>query len=121
MGVLPDIVIDVPPKEAQVDERADNQDQKPKAANDEDGKKTDKTDKQAQHIMREADLPGAINAEGDYSKKSVAHLDIGSCPGAGIDEKDRELGCAIAYINSSSPDAFLAKMGGSLKSEAPAM
>ncbi|MDH5188531.1 MAG: S41 family peptidase [Rhodospirillaceae bacterium] len=114
LGVLPDIVIDLPPNKDQ-DINQKSQTTKKEGAN------GDKAKTQTQHILREADLPGSINAQGKDAKKSVAHLDISSCPGGGIDEKDKELGCAIAYINSSSADAFLVKMGGSVKSEAPAM
>ena len=120
LGVLPDIVIDIPSD--------DNSGKKQKTKTSDSKNKDDNTanntkegDGQEKHILREADLPGSIHAQSNDANKSAAHLDIGSCPGAGIDKKDKELGCAIAYINSSSTDAFLANMGGSVKSESPAM
>lgn len=97
LGVEPDIIIDLPPaseeeKAAEVEKNQDDDDEKLR-------------------ILREADLPGSINPQSKNSKLNSAHLDFNSCPKAGTEGKDRELGCAIAYINSSSAAAFLEKIG----------
>ena len=104
LGVQPDIVIDLPPAEQSVEA------QKAKDGNKEAENKTEGG------IIREADLPGSINAQSQNTKTQntktmAAHLPIKSCPAAGVEGKDHELGCAIAYINSSSAAAFLAKIG----------
>ena len=104
LGVQPDIVIDIPPAEQSAPAQKAKDDNK-EGENETEG-----------HIIREADLPGSINAQNQNtktqsSKMGVAHLPINSCPAAGTEGKDKELGCAIAYINSSSAAAFLAKIG----------
>ena len=105
LGVEPDIIIDLPPVEKSTEAKEAETDKAEK----------DSKEKSAARILREADLPGSINAQRQStkvqnSKTKAAHLSINSCPEAGAEGKDRELGCAIAYINSSSAAAFLAKM-----------
>lgn len=59
-------------------------------------------------LQREADLPHAFDAESAEEKPPVATLDREKCPKAGPEDKDMELGCALAYLHAGSTPAFLA-------------
>lgn len=59
----------------------------------------------------EVDLPGALPAQGMVSHvEADASVDVRNCPAIG-DEKDREIGCAIAYLEAGSPERFVAVIG----------
>jgi carboxyl-terminal processing protease len=58
----------------------------------------------------EADLPGALPAQAADQRAAQATLDVANCPAIG-EEKDRELGCAIAFLRAGSTDRFLASLG----------
>ena len=51
---------------------------------------------EAPHIARESDLPGALNTDSHEERPPEASLDRESCPEAGKEGKDLELGCALA-------------------------
>ncbi|MBT7942968.1 MAG: S41 family peptidase, partial [Alphaproteobacteria bacterium] len=59
----------------------------------------------------EADLPGAIAAVGQEAAqtKSRPQVPEGACPEVG-EQKDRGLGCAMAYLHAGSAKKFLAQM-----------
>jgi hypothetical protein len=60
---------------------------------------------------READLPHAIAAnEITDDPRPRATLDESQCPVAGAKKDDRLLGCAFMYLQSGSPEKFLASM-----------
>ncbi|HEY9079782.1 MAG TPA: S41 family peptidase [Magnetovibrio sp.] len=63
---------------------------------------------EAQTYKREADLPGALNGDSLAEKPARATLDRETCPTAGPDGEDRELGCALAYLHAGTTEAFLA-------------
>jgi carboxyl-terminal processing protease len=60
---------------------------------------------------READLPHAL-AAGEVAEdgRPRATLDESQCPVAGTKKDDRLLGCALMYLQSGSPEKFLASM-----------
>jgi len=65
----------------------------------------------------EADLPGALPAQGQARHESEAAVDVNACPAAG-DSGDRELGCALALLRAGSPENFLASLGVKARLEA---
>jgi carboxyl-terminal processing protease len=63
-------------------------------------------------LLREADLPGALPERGEEHHASRAELDATACPAVGEKGKeDRELGCAIAFLEAGSTARFLASLG----------
>ncbi len=58
---------------------------------------------------READLPNALKTAGQTGE-IIAHrqLQVESCPAAGLEKKDKLLGCAVMFLKSGSQDNFLA-------------
>lgn len=58
----------------------------------------------------EADLPGALPAQGEPRHAAQASIDVKNCPAVG-DNGDRELGCAISLLQAGSTDRFLATLG----------
>ena len=66
---------------------------------------------------READLPHALTAaEVSDDSRPRASLDETMCPQAGPKKDDRLLGCAIMYLQSGSPEKFLASIAARPKS-----
>lgn len=64
----------------------------------------------ASEEAHEADLPGALPAQGLVSQASAqANVDAKACPEVGK-MKDRELGCAVAYLKAGSADQFVASI-----------
>jgi carboxyl-terminal processing protease len=60
---------------------------------------------------READLPHAITAaEVSDDNRPRASLDESQCPAAGPKKDDRLLGCAIMFLDSGSPEKFMASI-----------
>jgi carboxyl-terminal processing protease len=55
----------------------------------------------------EADLPGAFPARDDTAVGTAATVDTEACAPVGA-AKDREIGCAVAYLSAGSTDRFLA-------------
>jgi len=62
----------------------------------------------APDFQREADLPGAFNGDSLEERPASATLERETCPKAGPKEDDRELGCALTYLQAGSTEAFLA-------------
>jgi len=102
VGVAPDIRLDLP--------------EKPKM---EEAKAKEGTDgaKEEFHAKREADLPNVLNAQ-TYFKDEVHNQDgvlgntsVDSCPEVG-EKKDKELGCALAFLRAGSAKKFLAGLSG---------
>ncbi len=59
----------------------------------------------------EVDLPGALPAQGVMPQvEAQATVDAKVCPALGKSE-DRELGCAVAYLQAGSPERFVASVG----------
>ncbi len=58
----------------------------------------------------EADLPGALPGSGIGLRIDAPTVDVSLCPAIGTQE-DRELGCAISYLQAGSTDRFLASVG----------
>jgi carboxyl-terminal processing protease len=58
----------------------------------------------------EADLPHALPAQGEMRHTSRATVDAANCPEIGS-TKDRELGCAVSFLEAGSTDGFLAALG----------
>lgn len=59
----------------------------------------------------EIDLPGALPAQGAVHTVEVqASVDAQACPPVGESE-DREVGCAIAYLEAGSAERFVASIG----------
>jgi len=58
-------------------------------------------------VRREADLPHAFDGDSQNERIASATLDRDICPTAGPKNDDRELGCALAYLQSGSTAAFL--------------
>jgi carboxyl-terminal processing protease len=58
----------------------------------------------------ESDLPHALPAQGHNRQASRATVDVAHCPAIG-DSKDRELGCALSFLQAGSTDRFLAALG----------
>ena len=79
-GVLPDIVLSRPAPEGEEADMA---------------------------IRRESDLPGALGGDTMAERPVQASLPRETCPAAGPDGKDLELGCALTYLRSGSTAAFL--------------
>lgn len=60
---------------------------------------------------READLPNALKTTGQAGELLAARqLPEGSCPVAGVNKKDKLLGCAVMFLRSGSQENFLALM-----------
>ena len=55
---------------------------------------------------READLPGAIPAQGHEDTGTHPRIAEAKCPEVG-EAKDKMLGCAIEYLHAASQEAFL--------------
>jgi len=69
------------------------------------------TGPQEADAKREADLPHALLAgEAIDDGRLRATLDETQCPVAGTKKDDRLLGCALMYLQSGSPEKFLASM-----------
>lgn len=118
-GVVPDIQLNLPeiPTDAAPKEKgADEVKAAVEAEKGEDG-----ADDAKITFSREADLPGAFQAEGKGEGNSEAQLNLETCPEAGIEGKDRELGCAIAYLYAGSTGNFLTAVGTAVESAGPAM
>ena len=64
----------------------------------------------ASEETHEADLPGALPAQGEARHMSQASVDVKDCPAIG-DSNDRELGCALSLLQAGSADSFLASLG----------
>ena len=65
---------------------------------------------------KEADLPHALQIEKHQPKPAKAKIRLDDCPGAGTDDKDRMLGCAVTLINDGGSEAkFLARFGSRTK------
>jgi carboxyl-terminal processing protease len=58
----------------------------------------------------EADLPGALPAQGEAQHVSQGSVDVKACPAVG-EGGDRELGCALSLLQAGSPANFLASLG----------
>jgi carboxyl-terminal processing protease len=57
---------------------------------------------------REQDLPGALPAVGEETKHAPApQISEDGCPAVG-EKKDRQLGCALAFLRAGSAKNFLA-------------
>jgi len=65
-------------------------------------------------IRKEADLPGALPAVDETELTGQSAVPVTSCEEIG-EAKDRELGCALAFLHAGSTAKFLAQHG-SLKS-----
>jgi carboxyl-terminal processing protease len=61
-------------------------------------------------VHREADLPHAFDGDSQDERIASATLDRDICPVAGPKNDDRELGCALVYLQSGSTAAFLANV-----------
>jgi carboxyl-terminal processing protease len=58
----------------------------------------------------EADLPGALPAQGPaVHVETQGSVDARACPIVGK-ARDREVGCAVAYLQAGSPERFVASM-----------
>jgi carboxyl-terminal processing protease len=57
---------------------------------------------------KEADNPKAISAKSDEERGPQSTISISTCKEIG-ERKDKELGCAISYLQAISPAKFLAK------------
>lgn len=59
----------------------------------------------------EADLPGALPAQGlSVDLRAQTTVDAAACPK--VDKADdREIGCAVAYLQAGSPEQFVASIG----------
>jgi len=64
-------------------------------------------DKKSQKLIREADLPGALDGDAVAEKPARAAVDRNVCPKAGPKGDDLELGCALAYLRAGTLAAFL--------------
>lgn len=58
----------------------------------------------------EADLPGALPAQGAAQHVSQGSVDVKVCPAVG-EADDRELGCALTLLQAGSTADFLASLG----------
>ena len=76
--------------------------------------------KQPEERRREADLPGALAGEVHDGPDKTSEISEQACPAIQggqrradeSDEGDRELGCAVAFIEAGSKQKFLAAYGG---------
>ncbi len=67
---------------------------------------------EAGETRRESDLPGALPAVSADDKAAKVKVLEKNCPVAGEKEKeDRQLGCALAFLNAGSAAKFLASFG----------
>ncbi len=89
-GVAPDIVLNRPVEVEEVHKKDDDA---------------------APIVRRESDLPRALNADSKEERPALAAIDREECPKAGKEGKDLELGCALAYLQAGSVEAFLNRMG----------
>lgn len=75
--------------------------------------KVEEEKKAAAKRRREADLPGAIQAQNRLSGRTLATLEATDCPVIKVEKEggkeDHELGCALQLLRAGSPDAFLAQ------------
>ena len=62
-------------------------------------------------LRKESDLPGAIAAKNDAAGKAEPSVPISACREVG-ERKDRELGCALDFLESGSQKKFLAEHAG---------
>lgn len=59
----------------------------------------------------EIDLPGALPAQGAiHAVETHASVEVKACPPVGKNE-DREVGCAVTYLQAGSPERFVASIG----------
>lgn len=65
---------------------------------------------EARKITRESDLPGAFNGDSWQETPPHAALERDDCPQAGEKGDDRELGCALTYLQAGSTAAFLSAL-----------
>ena len=65
----------------------------------------------AAKMPREADLPRALDGDTMAERAALATLARESCPQAGPDGEDLELGCALAYLHAGSIKVFLDTLG----------
>jgi carboxyl-terminal processing protease len=69
----------------------------------------EKTDKETHlKIYKESDNPNAIAAKSDEERGPQSTISVSTCKEVG-ERKDKELGCAISYLQAISPAKFLAK------------
>ncbi|MBL4615166.1 MAG: S41 family peptidase [Magnetovibrio sp.] len=73
--------------------------------------KPDNEDEKPPTIRREADLPRALSRDAVGDFVATATLQRENCPTAGPKNEDRDLGCALAYLQAGSTAAFLAAIG----------
>ncbi len=60
---------------------------------------------------READLPNALKTTGQTGQIIAGRqLQVDRCPAAGLEKKDKLLGCAVMYLKSGSQENFIALM-----------
>lgn len=117
-GVVPDIQLDLP----EVIHEPDSATAKVDEGGAGDDGAAQSPDEEAQRTFtREVDLPGAISALGKGQRDSETRLNLDTCPEAGIEGKDLELGCAIAYIHAGSAKNFLAAVGAAIHAAGPEM
>jgi len=57
-------------------------------------------------ITKEADLPDILSGDNYQETAASVILPMESCPAAGPEGKDVELGCALAYIHAGTAQAF---------------
>lgn len=67
------------------------------------------TEGQSAEAKREADLPGAIPAQGASTEKAHPSVDEADCPEVG-ENKDRALGCALTFLRAGSQQAFFTNL-----------
>jgi len=60
---------------------------------------------------KEADLPHALPADAHHAQLGQLRVPVAQCVEAG-ENKDRELGCALAFLHAGSTSKFLADHGG---------
>ena len=63
--------------------------------------------KKAVKMRRESDLPGALPAQRKPAKGDNLSVMVDECPEAGP-KKDKQLGCALAFLAAGSTEKFLA-------------
>ncbi len=61
------------------------------------------------NAVREADLPGALEARLEADDSTLAELDVDQCP-AVADRDDRSIGCAVALLEAGSVDRFISRL-----------
>ena len=71
-----------------------------------------KEDADAPARKREADLPGSIPPSAASDDAMTPKIQEETCPNAGDDGKDKFLGCALAYLQAGTMEAFMRRFGG---------